>query len=195
MSESASQHKKGIGELGPVWITAISGFIVALTGAGFFVGRTSAPESKSATATQTVTVTVPAGVPAQTGSPSTGAAQSGAPEPGVHWSGELTWGSYNLDFKPPRYLSGKSIVIVGEHLDADPDTAQLAEWQTDSVPGREQCAAVVRERGTPETGNLVKGSHVCGRTTEGRIFRVDVLSVESGALSSSIRSEVTIWAQ
>lgn len=50
-----------IGELGPKWITAITGLIVALTGAGFLVGHVTASPATAAqptvTAQSTVTVT------------------------------------------------------------------------------------------------------------------------------------------
>jgi hypothetical protein len=42
-AEKAEEKKWGrIGELGPAWISAIAGLIVALTGAGFIVGHASA---------------------------------------------------------------------------------------------------------------------------------------------------------
>ncbi len=44
-----------IGELGPAWISAIGGLIVALTGAGFFVGHATATKA-AALPQQTVTV-------------------------------------------------------------------------------------------------------------------------------------------
>ena len=42
-SSNNDKDKKGIGELGPVWITSLAALITALTGAGFFVGRSTAP--------------------------------------------------------------------------------------------------------------------------------------------------------
>jgi len=52
----ASQSKvRHIGELGPAWISAIGGLIVALTGAGFFVGHATAAKAE-ALPRQTVTV-------------------------------------------------------------------------------------------------------------------------------------------
>lgn len=50
MSDGTESHKKSalarFGELGPAWITAIAALIVALTGAGFFVGHVTASSPK-----------------------------------------------------------------------------------------------------------------------------------------------------
>ncbi|NKY27923.1 hypothetical protein [Nocardia gamkensis] len=43
--EPVHSRRARLHEIGPAWITAISGLIVALTGAGVFVGRATAPVS------------------------------------------------------------------------------------------------------------------------------------------------------
>lgn len=62
------------------------------------------------------------------------------------------------------------------HLSAD-GGASIAEWQTDSLPSGDECAAAVAQRGNGYLSGLVTGSHVCGQTAEGRVFRIDVLGV------------------
>ncbi|GGM93275.1 hypothetical protein GCM10011609_33430 [Lentzea pudingi] len=56
--------------------------------------------------------------------------------------------------------------------------------------GKEQCAAQVSEHGFDHVDNLVKGGIVCGRTPEGRIFRLDVL-----ASGSEIWAHATVWTK
>lgn len=190
---SEGQSKKGIGELGPVWITAISTLIVALTGAGFFWGRASAPETRPSSATQTVTVTVAtakAGSPAQQPGQESSRAPSATADPTVAWSGELVWGSYNLDFNPPRQVPGKSFQNLSGSLYTT-SAGTLVDWQIDSVPGKDDCATAIAERGTNQTHTLVSDSHVCGRTAEGRFFRIDVLAAGTG----EVRSNVVVWAK
>jgi hypothetical protein len=69
MAESGGSDRKRwstrLAELGPTWITALTGLLVALTGAGFFVGRATVEASQAppTTVTRTVTVTVPAPAP------------------------------------------------------------------------------------------------------------------------------------
>jgi hypothetical protein len=49
-----------LGEVGPAWISAITGLILALTSAGFFVGHVTASGHPQPNVTITVTKTVPA---------------------------------------------------------------------------------------------------------------------------------------
>jgi hypothetical protein len=70
------KDKKGIGELGPVWITAIAALITALTGAGFFVGRSTAP-APSSISHGTVTTTTEAATGRQVSSTQANEAYSG----------------------------------------------------------------------------------------------------------------------
>ncbi|MBV8934018.1 MAG: hypothetical protein JOZ47_22770 [Kutzneria sp.] len=181
MSHQGQQRKKGLGELGPTWITAISGLIVALTGAGFFVGRVSAP---NASAPPTTVSTVYSSAP-NSGATTTTAGQ---PDPAVYSQGELTWGSFNLDFRTPRYVAENNLQALVKTFYANGDT-KVFEWQSDSVPGREECASAVAAKGENQTGTLVRGSRICGRTSEGRTFRIDVLDVGD----SGIRRQVVVW--
>lgn len=56
MESDDRQSRRGwrqLGELGPAWITAIAALIAALTGVGFFAGRTTAPSTNTAPRTST----------------------------------------------------------------------------------------------------------------------------------------------
>lgn len=70
-----------------------------------------------------------------------------------------------------------------------PDESLPAIWTTDSVPAKEQCAKAVATEGDTFTARLVAGNRVCGRTTEGRVFRIEVLGMKAGG----IRSRTTVW--
>ncbi|RSM79195.1 hypothetical protein DL991_14985 [Amycolatopsis sp. WAC 01375] len=191
--DQESTKKSGWGQLGHQWITAIAALVTALAGAGFFIGRESAPEPKAASA-----VTVPAGTVTVTqsapGEIQATVSKSVPPSPagngaGVYFSSEeFEWGEFNLDFNPPRYLAGKYIYPLGRALTVQGEAAKLAEWQTDSVPGKDECTSAVAERGQKYTGDLVASSHVCGKTAEGRVFRFDVI-----AAGATIRGKVIVW--
>ncbi|MFD5247648.1 hypothetical protein ACFWIW_24135 [Amycolatopsis sp. NPDC058340] len=195
MSEDEESGKKsGWGELGHKWITAIAALVTALAGAGFFIGRESAPKTEAAppataaSATVTVTQVMTGQVPvtANQSAPTSPASS----EPGVYFSSdEFEWGRFNLDFKTPRYLADKYIYPLGNGFTTQGEAARLAEWQTDSLPSKDECTSAVAERGQSFTGSLVSSSHVCGKTAEGRVFRIDVIAVGNG----TIRSKVIVW--
>ena len=93
-----------IGELGPAWISAIAAVIVALTGAGFFAGRVSAPASSGTQADRVSTTTVPTAAPVSAGtsasaSPSGAAATTGNGTLLGSYSFQLTNG-YNAPLGP-----------------------------------------------------------------------------------------------
>ncbi|MFE0024791.1 hypothetical protein [Amycolatopsis sp. NPDC059021] len=184
----AQQGKSGWSEVGPKWITAIAGLITALAGAGFFVGRASATDPKPAPVmtTATVTVTAPALAPAPQGSTAAQAPTNHS----VYFEGDLEFGEYNLDYRTPRPVAEQSIAryVTTNWLHVSGGKTRLVEWKTDSVPDKNQCGALVDEKGTNEANGLVATSRVCGRTDEGRIFRIDLKNV--GVV---IRSHVTVW--
>lgn len=178
------QRKPSFREFGPAWITAISALIVALTGAGFFAGRASAPQGTAPPA-QTVTKTVVSTVPARD-DPASEAAGS---DDGTYFAGNLTWGEFNLDQREPKRVGSKYITSHGTVLYAYDDSAELAVWETDSVPSKDECANVVATDGSNQTAALVAGNRVCGQTAEGRVFRIEILGVGG----SGIRSKTTVW--
>ncbi|TLW93175.1 hypothetical protein FFT09_07070 [Saccharomonospora piscinae] len=191
-AEDAPQ-KTGWGELGHKWITAIAGLITALAGAGFFLGRSTAPETPSspdanAAAPVTVTVTVPAG-----NDPGTEA--STAPvdtDSDLRWEGKLNWNGYgtgyNLDLVPPTYTDGRYLSGTLTGLESYGDAAQIAVWKSGSFPGRADCAEAVDTEGTDHISTLEEGNQVCGRTYEGRVFRLEVI-----AAGSDFKAEGVVW--
>lgn len=129
------------------------------------------------TTTTTTTVVPPVAPPARSG------------DPAVRFTGELAFGSVNLDYQQPRDLPGHNVYRIQEsRLYAD-DLFLLVEWPTDSVPGHGECAAKVSANGKRDATGLVAGSQVCGRTPEGRVFRIEVLGVSA----NEIRGRVTVW--
>ncbi|MFD2466246.1 hypothetical protein [Amycolatopsis silviterrae] len=187
------QPKKSGWSEGHKWIAAIAALITAV--AGIFIGRSSAPEPKAAppvTVTQPPGTAPPAGTVTVTATVPAAETNSAAPVnggAGVYSSEEIEWGSFNLDFRTPTYLADKYISPgYSNNLVAMGDAAKLAAWQTDSIPGKAECASAVAERGDNRTGALVKGNIVCGKTAENRIFRIEVLGV-----SERVTSKVVVW--
>ncbi|MGW3961988.1 hypothetical protein ACWED2_19345 [Amycolatopsis sp. NPDC005003] len=188
MSDQSEPPKKsGWGELGHKWITAIAALVTALTGAGFIAGRTSAPEAKSAgpATPVTVTVTAPRDVPAADGS--TAGSAPANPDPAAYWSGELEWGKFNFDLNPPIYTDGEYIQDLGGDLLYVTGKARLAVWKKSGQPGKAECASAVDADGSNQS-YYEKGNRICGRTAEGRVFRLDVTS--SG---NTLRTQATVW--
>jgi hypothetical protein len=108
---------------------------------------------------------------------------------GARYSGVLQFGSYHLDLPQPRDIAGTNVwPLTPGRLHGDPGY-WLAEWITDGVPGRAECVARLAERSTQDAENLVEGSRVCGRTPEGRIFRIEVTALGS----AGITGRVTVW--
>jgi hypothetical protein len=185
-------ERKGIRELGPAWITAIAALIGALTTAGFIAGRTTSPATQSAPVTTSPTTAQTVSAPQST--------TSSAPpvrEPGVYWSGDLTLGAtmssmqkYSLDFNPPRYVDGRNMELSASSPALSMNGGgQLTEWQTDSTPGKPQCVTLTKNQGSSQTGRLVVGSYVCGKTIEGRPFRLHVARIEEFRMDI----ETTVW--
>ena len=107
----------------------------------------------------------------------------------MRFSGTLSFGSYNLDFRQPRGMDGHNVwPLTPGRLHGDPGY-WLAEWISDGVPGRAECAAHLTKEATSDAGNLVAGSRVCGSTPEGRTFRIEVAAVDP----AGITGQVTVW--
>jgi hypothetical protein len=170
-------------------ISAIAALITALVGlAVFLVGKGAGDkETPAAVTTAAVASTTSGTSTAQAVQLTTQAKPLPA---GVQLDEEVIFGEWNLDSVPPRKvasekiqaLAGKMLYVTGKHV--------LAEWSGSGSPDKEQCAARVSENGFNQVDDLVKGSIVCGRTPEGRIFRLDVL-----ASGSEIRVHATVWAK
>lgn len=183
------QHKQGLRELGPAWITAISSLIVALTGAGFFAGRVTAHNTANSTAAHPSTVTVVETTPVPVGPATQPAATSLSSGPSVYWSGELDWGQYDLDFNPPRDMHDGGLQALESSFYVDGEGVTIAEWVHNSIPSENDCASVVVSQGSNQTNKLEPNTYVCGKTVDGRTFRVDVVSVGD----SGIRSQTVVW--
>jgi hypothetical protein len=67
----------------------------------------------------------------------------------------------------------------------------LAIWETDFVPSEKQCASRGATDGSDQATNLVAGNRVCGKTGEGRIFRIEILGIGS----NGIQSKTTVWGK
>ncbi|SDC86042.1 hypothetical protein [Actinokineospora iranica] len=192
MTGAGNPQRKGFSELGPVWISAIAALLVAMTGAGFFVGKASETQAKPTTVT--VTASAAPAPPSASGAaaattPPTTTTSAKTTEPGVRFSGELVWGKFSLDFTEPRPLNNAQISgLSGNNLYSD-GGGSVVEWKTDSTPTKDECARVAKANGSNQANGLVKGSRVCGLTPEGRVFRIDVEAVGSGG----IVSQVTVW--
>ncbi|WP_326566934.1 hypothetical protein VSH64_34505 [Amycolatopsis rhabdoformis] len=192
---SASETKKdeakkpGWGTLGHQWITAIAALVTALTGAGFFVGRASAPNPPAQPAPATVTVTATASggdAPAPPGSAPSKAANPGA---GVYSSGAVTFGSINLDLNPPAEADENDIE---DHFGSDLFTiggSRLRVWADAGVPGRDDCRRLATADGTNQLDSLHAGSVVCGITAKGRPFRLTV----KVAASDGLVTDAVVW--
>lgn len=151
-----NQSKKPWREAGPPWIAAIAAVIAATT-AGGFVGRATGDDTTTRpaiTKTNTVTRTVTETAGAAPGS------RTAAPSPGgdVYFSGELEWGDFNLDQKEPKTVGDMNIGYFDGGLNADAAEAEVAMWEVDSVPNKDECAKAVNEDGTYYVGDLVEGN-------------------------------------
>ncbi|MEV8441539.1 hypothetical protein AB0425_29510 [Actinosynnema sp. NPDC051121] len=107
----------------------------------------------------------------------------------VRFQGELAFGDFDLDYQQPRNLPEHNVYRIQEsRLYAD-DPILLVEWPSDSIPGYADCAAKVSADGKSDATGLVAHSEVCGRTPDGRVFRIEVLDVSLNV----IRAQVTVW--
>ncbi|MEY7974475.1 hypothetical protein AB8O38_21015 [Saccharomonospora xinjiangensis] len=195
-----SRRRSGWGELGHKWITAIAALITALAGAGFFIGRSTAPEDSASASkpehTVTATVTMRADQPgtnagATTTKGTTDTTDTTTDAAAEKWAGKLEWSSslsgYNLDIVPPTYTEGRYLTGYFGLLESYGDAADLVVWKSGSTPGKAECAAAVTEEGSDQV-SVVKGNQVCGQTFDGSVFRLEILS--SG---SEIKANAVIW--
>jgi hypothetical protein len=111
----------------------------------------------------------------------------------VYYQGHLEFGRFNLDLNPPKrtgdtYLTGGTGGVFESYHGA----GKLAVWTSSGTPDRNACGSAVDERGATYVHGLEKGNHLCGRTAEGRVFRIDVTGV-SDQLFGGVTGDVTVW--
>ncbi|WP_410637362.1 hypothetical protein [Amycolatopsis sp. lyj-346] len=111
----------------------------------------------------------------------------------VYYQGHLEFGRFNLDLNPPKrtgdtYIAGGTGGVFQSYHDA----GKLAVWTSSGTPDRAGCASTVGERGAEYLSGAEKGTHVCGRTPEGRVFRIDVTAV-SQRIDGGVTGDVTVW--
>lgn len=187
VADEGEAKKTGWGTLGHQWITAIAALVTALTGAGFFVGRASAPSTPAQPAPVTATVTVTAGAPVSNGHASPRSSPSNAPD--AYFTGPVTFGSINLDLNPPAEGDENDIA---DHFGSDLFTtgeSRMRVWVDDGVPGRDDCSRLAAADGTNQLDSLHAGSIVCGITAKGRPFR---LTVKVSAASDLV-TDAVVW--
>ncbi|MFI5607265.1 hypothetical protein [Amycolatopsis sp. NPDC051903] len=185
--DEAKAKKTGWGTLGHQWITAIAALITALTGAGFFVGRASAPSTSPAPPTATVTVT--AGSVNHPAAPAATTKSQAPADPAVYSSGPVTFGTVNLDLNPPATADQSDITSIGV---GDLQTAggtRLRNWVDHGLPGRDDCHTLAAADGGAELGSLHAGSIVCGLTAQGRPFRLTV----KVASADGLVTDAVVW--
>lgn len=186
----ASENAKNLWNHGPNWISAIAALIGALGLGGAVThfadsGDPSPDSSGTPTATSTVTVTVE---PSGDTAPSEAANDAGAE--GVRWSGEVTLGELNFDFSPPKLTPGNTVGQLQSDMVWVDDSAEvlIAAWLSDSEPTKDECDTTVAENGSTVVRDLTKGLYLCGKTAEGRIFRLETLTT-----GNSIKTDATVW--
>jgi hypothetical protein len=136
-----------------------------------------------------LTPSSPAAVTPAPPATSTSAVTAPLPAPtGVRFNGTLQFGSFHLDLAQPRNIPGTNVWSMPQNRLHGDDGYELAEWIIDGVPGAAECTTDLAKRATRDAENLIIGSRVCGRTPGGRIFRIDVI-----ALDSTITADVTVW--
>ncbi len=117
------------------------------------------------------------------------------------WSGALKFpvvngdAGYSFDVRPPRSIENKNVEYewIGGGFSVGSDSGmQLAEWASDSVPTRDQCATTVTSDGSEGTGSLSAGSQICGTTSEGRTFLVKVDHRKPG---DGLYTHLTVWSR
>jgi len=204
---SDQQQRGGFAQHAPAWIASITAVLaLAVTVVVILAIRSGSEQAggpsggadggtSASVASDDVTPTDPTTSP--TTSP-TEPATSAVPVtvPAVFWSGPLRFrdsispdAGFSFDVTPPRYIEDHSIALFDRGLSGN-DGILLAEWTSNGVPTWTQCSDQVTNEGTDSTGALSDGSVLCGRTLEGRIFRIQVNHFDDADFNST----VTVWA-
>ena len=179
MSDKEGPQRRGwarLGELGPAWITAGAGVIVALAAAGFFAGRATTP-----TPAPTQTVTVQAGQALAAGHNSS-----------IYWTGQVGLSGLSdlgLDFdtRPPS-SDQTTIIYQGNTLQATAN-AQLSQWTQSSTPSASDCKLWVTTHPNTTILSPASGMQICIKTDQGRY---GLLHIDSTA-NNQLQVTATIW--
>ncbi|WP_410608461.1 hypothetical protein [Amycolatopsis sp. lyj-109] len=137
----------------------------------------------------------PAGSSATAAHPSPPSTAGSAPAAAatVYYQGHLEFGRFNLDLNPPKRTGDTYIVGgTGGVFESYHDAGKLAVWTSSGTPDNAGCGSTVDEHGATYISGVEKGNHVCGRTAEGRVFRVDVTGV-SDRIDGGVTGDVTVW--
>lgn len=186
-----------IGELGPAWISAIAAVIVALTGAGFFAGRVSAPASLANQPTKISATTVPTAAPVSAGtsasaSPSGVAATVGNGTLLGSYSFQLT-NAYNAPLGPTAptqsQIAAGGAYDVGYSGDLSAgNNEKMISLPAGTTPTYSACTTgtVFEDSASP-----AQGTSFCIIETSGRVAGVTVTAMGS-SLSYAVL-QVTVW--
>jgi hypothetical protein len=199
---SEQSRKKGLGELGPVWIGSIATLIVAMTGAGFFAGHAVATSTASTPSPKVITVTVTATAPAPS-TPSSSAADGATPSPAA----QSTVGNGTLDasysfklvngYSAPLGLTAPTQAQIAASGNYDlyyngsmePGSSEkMVELQNGTTPTYSACTA-----NTTFVSGLQPevGMSACIVETSGYMAGVTVTATGTSPYSITVR--VTLW--
>ena len=183
-----AENKKIIAFIGGV--TAIAGLLTAIINLGGSVDKNSGASDGNSTASPPLQETVNTSK-----TPTAGTTGAATPAP-VYFHGHLEFGNLNLDLNPPKQTGNTYINGGGGDTTAVfqgyGGAGILAVWTSSGIPDRTGCSTAVDERGSEYIYGVEKDTHVCGRTGEGRIFRIDVTAI-SDALFGGVTGDVTVW--
>ncbi|WP_329048230.1 hypothetical protein OG738_37835 [Amycolatopsis sp. NBC_01488] len=163
-----------MGALGAL-LTGIANF------GGLFKGSAADPPANSSAV---ATAASPAQPPAASTTPAAPAT--------VYFQGHLDFGHFNFDLNPPKRTGDTYVWGGGGVFESYHDAAKLAVWTSGGTPDRAGCASTVDEQGKAYISGTEKGNHVCGRTAEGRVFRIDVTGVAE-TFDGGATGDVTVW--
>jgi hypothetical protein len=196
-------HRAGKGawgrlaELGPAWITALAALIVALTGAGFFAGRVSAPSSPAVKSTNATTPTSAAVSPISSVAPTTSGGSVDTGEKLADYSFVLPNGySAPLGTSTPtqsQIVQG-SVGTFDVFENADMVSTEsgggekLVTLPVNSTPTYSSCAS---NTDFVSSFNPIQGDAFCVIEPAGRIAGIAISSVTSSPFSMTLN--VTIW--
>jgi hypothetical protein len=205
-SQRQQRQRKGrrgrFAELGPAWITALATLIVALTGAGFFVGRASVTSSPVTSPSGTIPKTVSAAPPTQTGGSAAPTPQSGSASIAANgaqlgsYSFQLTNG-YTAPLGPTAPTQSQILAATSDgsydisfNGEVTPgDNEKMISLPEGSTPTYSACTSgtVFEQYATP----LAQGTVFCVTETTGDVAGVTITSVGGSPLSSVFK--VTLW--
>ena len=209
MAEDTSTPPKStlraIGELGPAWITSITGVIVALATAGFFVGHVTADSNVMPQPTVTVTKTIDSGAaarPSATATTASGAADmDGVRSVPAPADGTLL-GSYSIDlsegYSAPlgpsqpsqaqftQTMSAGDVLYDGWNYSAGRSSERIVSLPVGTTPTYRACST-----GTTFTSYVASavGASFCVLEVSGKLAGVNVLAEQTG----HVLLQVSVW--